>query len=75
VTADGLHNIKHFSLSSPLFKPHERRGIIASNIGLGIMACLLNFFYKQVGFAGFVRFYVVPYLVSQSSLSLSLLSF
>ncbi|KXN88413.1 Delta(12) fatty acid desaturase [Leucoagaricus sp. SymC.cos] len=52
----------HFSPSSPLFKPHERRGIIASDIGLVIMACFLGVFYRQVGFAAFVRFYVIPYL-------------
>ncbi|KAJ3567933.1 hypothetical protein NP233_g6047 [Leucocoprinus birnbaumii] len=54
----------HFSPSSPLFKPHERRGIIASDIGLGVMACLLGMFYNHVGLAAFVKLYVVPYLLA-----------
>jgi len=54
----------HFSPSSPLFKSQERRGIIASDIGLCIMASLLGVFCTQVGLANFVRFYVIPYLLA-----------
>ncbi|KAF7762132.1 hypothetical protein Agabi119p4_8725 [Agaricus bisporus var. burnettii] len=54
----------HFTPSSPLFKPHQRRGIIISDVGLCAMICLLGIFYNQVGFASFVRLYVIPYLLA-----------
>jgi len=54
----------HFSPSSPLFKSHERNGIIASNVGLAIMATLLTIFTKQVGLANFGLLYFVPYLLA-----------
>ncbi|KAF9453348.1 delta-12 fatty acid desaturase [Macrolepiota fuliginosa MF-IS2] len=54
----------HFNPSSPLFKPHERRGIIASDIGLGSMFCLLAIFYNRVGFSNFVLLYVAPYILA-----------
>lgn len=56
--------IQHFYPSSPLFKPHERNGIIASNVGLSAMTCFLYFWTRQVGFHNFLRLYLVPYLVS-----------
>ncbi|KAI0080452.1 hypothetical protein K474DRAFT_1637709 [Panus rudis PR-1116 ss-1] len=52
----------HFSPSSPLFKPYERNGIIASNIGLGFMALILVTYSRSAGFANFIKFYFIPYL-------------
>ncbi|KAJ7581901.1 delta-12 fatty acid desaturase [Mycena floridula] len=54
----------HFFPSSPLFKPHERRGIIASNIGLSIMTCILYLWTKKVGIVMFLKLYFVPYLLA-----------
>ncbi|KAJ3515052.1 hypothetical protein NLJ89_g2002 [Agrocybe chaxingu] len=54
----------HFQPSSPLFKPHERNGIIASNIGLTIMSCVLYLWTKEVGLSNFAKFYFVPYLLA-----------
>lgn len=52
----------HFFPSSPLFKPHERPGIIASDIGISVMIYLLYAWTKQVGFHMFIKLYFVPYL-------------
>ncbi|KAG6828272.1 hypothetical protein H0H92_008579 [Tricholoma furcatifolium] len=54
----------HFQPSSPLFKPHERNGIIASNIGLAIMSCILFLWTQKVGLHYFVKFYFVPYILA-----------
>lgn len=54
----------HFQPSSPLFKPHERNGIIASNIGLGIMSFILYIWTKDVGIVNLIKFYFVPYLLA-----------
>ncbi|KAF8638483.1 hypothetical protein AX17_002172 [Amanita inopinata Kibby_2008] len=54
----------HFSPSSSLFKPHERNGIIASNIGLTAMSCVLYVWTSYVGFANFVKLYFVPYILT-----------
>jgi hypothetical protein len=56
---------QHFQPSSPLFKPHERKGIIASNIGLTAMSSILYLWTKQVGLGFFAKLYFVPYLVFQ----------
>lgn len=55
--------LQHFQPSSSLFKPHERKGIIASNIGLTIMSLILYLWTQQVGLGYFVKLYFVPYLV------------
>ncbi|PPQ94926.1 hypothetical protein CVT25_004412 [Psilocybe cyanescens] len=52
----------HFQPSSPLFKPHERNGIIASNIGLSTMSVVLYLWTKEVGLGYFLKLYFVPYL-------------
>ncbi|KAG5636052.1 hypothetical protein H0H81_009248 [Sphagnurus paluster] len=54
----------HFEPSSPLFKPHERKGIIASNIGLSVMASILYLWTKQVGLEYFIKLYFVPYILA-----------
>ncbi|KIY51777.1 delta-12 fatty acid desaturase [Fistulina hepatica ATCC 64428] len=54
----------HFSPSSPLFKPHERNGIIASNIGLTIMSSLLWRWTMSVGINMFLKLYFVPYILA-----------
>ena len=54
---------QHFQPSSPLFKPNERKGIIASNIGLTVMSSVLYLWTKQVGIGYFAKLYFVPYLV------------
>lgn len=54
----------HFAPSSPLFKPNERNGIIASDIGIAIMSSVLYLWTKEVGFANFVKLYFVPYILA-----------
>jgi fatty acid desaturase len=54
----------HFFPSSPLFKPHERPGIIASDIGISFMSCVLYLWTKQVGLHMFLKLYFVPYLLA-----------
>ncbi|KAF5335826.1 hypothetical protein D9611_009655 [Ephemerocybe angulata] len=54
----------HFRPSSALFKPHERSKIVASNVGLAVMASLLILWTSHVGFWSFVRFYLVPYILT-----------
>ncbi|KAG5718825.1 Delta(12) fatty acid desaturase [Termitomyces sp. T112] len=54
----------HFQPSSPLFKPHERNGIIASNVGLSAMSCVLYLWTREVGFHNFLKFYFAPYLLA-----------
>jgi hypothetical protein len=55
--------LQHFQPSSPLFKPHERNGVIASNLGLAVMSFILYLWKQQVGFGYFFKLYFVPYLV------------
>ena len=55
--------LQHFQPSSPLFKPHERNGIIASNVGLIVMSYILYLWKQQVGLGYFLKLYFVPYLV------------
>ncbi|KAI0311930.1 fatty acid desaturase-domain-containing protein [Amylostereum chailletii] len=54
----------HFVPSSPLFKPSDRRTIVVSNIGLGLMLIVLLRFGFVHGFPALARLYVVPYLVA-----------
>ncbi|KAF8879058.1 delta-12 fatty acid desaturase [Infundibulicybe gibba] len=54
----------HFQPSSPLFKPHERNGIIVSNIGLTAMSCILYLWAKEVGVANFAKLYFIPYILT-----------
>ncbi|KAG6887661.1 hypothetical protein C0995_013686 [Termitomyces sp. Mi166 len=54
----------HFQPSSPLFKPHERNGIIASNIGLSAMSCVLYLWAREVGLHNFLKLYFVPYVLA-----------
>ncbi|KAG5639052.1 hypothetical protein H0H81_007310 [Sphagnurus paluster] len=60
----------HFQPSSPLFKPHERKGIVASNIGLAVMSSVLYLWTQKVGLHYFIKLYFVPYIVSGHSLAL-----
>ncbi|TFY81120.1 hypothetical protein EWM64_g2894 [Hericium alpestre] len=52
----------HLSPSSALFKERERLKVIASNLGLAFMLCMLTLYIRRAGFASFVKFYFVPYL-------------
>ncbi|KAF8633785.1 hypothetical protein AX15_001258 [Amanita polypyramis BW_CC] len=54
----------HFSPSSSLFKPEERNGIIASDIGLVVMSCVLYLWTNKIGLGNFIKLYFVPYVVS-----------
>ncbi|KAH9946536.1 delta-12 fatty acid desaturase protein [Amylocystis lapponica] len=54
----------HFSPSSPLFRPKDRHLIIATNIGLAVMATILVRWTWVVGVATFVKIYFVPYLLA-----------
>ncbi|KAG6872700.1 hypothetical protein C0995_007368 [Termitomyces sp. Mi166 len=56
--------LQHFQPSSPLFKPHERNGIIASNIGLTVMSCILYLWTREVGLPNFLKLYFVPYILA-----------
>ncbi|KAF8069220.1 delta-12 fatty acid desaturase [Lyophyllum atratum] len=49
--------------SSPLFKPHERREIIMSNIGVASVASLLWMYYRHFGAGQFIKLYLIPYLL------------
>jgi omega-6 fatty acid desaturase (delta-12 desaturase) len=53
----------HFNPDSALFKPEMRNGIIATDIGLGVMMSLLYTFARAYGFGAFVKYYFVPYLI------------
>ncbi|KAF9061799.1 delta-12 fatty acid desaturase [Rhodocollybia butyracea] len=53
----------HFNPSSSLFKPHERRGIVVSNIGLISMSCLLFIWAQNIGVSAFFKLYLVPYIL------------
>ncbi|TFK32080.1 delta-12 fatty acid desaturase [Crucibulum laeve] len=54
----------HFNPSSPLFKPHERNGIIASNVGLSVMASLLYVCTSKLGVMSFILHYFIPYILA-----------
>ncbi|KAF4608171.1 hypothetical protein EYR40_000515 [Pleurotus pulmonarius] len=58
------HAHHHFLPSSPLFKPHERNDIIASNIGLATMSTVLWIYTGNVGLATFIKIYFIPYLLA-----------
>ncbi len=55
---------QHFSPYSSLFKPEERYGIIASDVGLIAMSFVLYTWATNIGFAKFVMLYGVPYIVN-----------
>ncbi|KAJ7429676.1 delta-12 fatty acid desaturase protein [Mycena galericulata] len=52
----------HFHPSSALFKAHERRGIVASDIGLCSMIFLLVKFGTRFGLGAVVKLYFLPYM-------------
>ncbi|CAK5267632.1 unnamed protein product [Mycena citricolor] len=52
----------HFNPWSSIFNPRERNHIIASDIGLGIMTCLLYVWSQRVGLSYFTKLYLIPYL-------------
>ncbi|KAJ7229756.1 fatty acid desaturase-domain-containing protein [Mycena haematopus] len=54
----------HFSPLSPLFKRHERLGILASDVGLIFMGYVLWRYTGHVGLAAMLKLYFVPYLLS-----------
>lgn len=54
----------HFEPSSALYKPEQRNSIIASNIGLGIVASVLAYWTYNTSLFTFFTTYFVPYLVS-----------
>lgn len=56
--------LQHFSPKSSLFKPEERNGIIASDIGIFIMSFVLYLWAAEIGFSKFLLLYGVPYIVS-----------
>ncbi|KAK1220660.1 hypothetical protein PQX77_016616 [Marasmius sp. AFHP31] len=53
----------HFLPTSPLFKAKDRKGIIASNLGISFMTSVLYLWSKHVGVAMFVKLYLVPYIL------------
>ncbi|KAJ7701503.1 delta-12 fatty acid desaturase [Mycena rosella] len=53
----------HFFPSSPLFKLHEARSIIVSDIGLAFMVYVLWEFSIAVGWGRMLKLYLIPYLV------------
>ncbi|KAJ3825402.1 delta-12 fatty acid desaturase [Lentinula raphanica] len=54
----------HFNPNASLFKPHERSGVVMSDIGLMLMVYILSSWTKQVGLGQFVRLYFIPYLIT-----------
>ncbi|KAF9066356.1 delta-12 fatty acid desaturase [Rhodocollybia butyracea] len=53
----------HFNPSSTLFKPHDRWGVVASDIGLISMCLLLYKWTQTTGISSFLKFYFVPYML------------
>ncbi|KAL0060555.1 hypothetical protein AAF712_012675 [Marasmius tenuissimus] len=54
----------HFDPNSALFKPHERKGVIASDAGLIAMLIVLSWWTSNVGFGQFVGLYLVPWMIT-----------
>ncbi|KAJ8074956.1 hypothetical protein PM082_019283 [Marasmius tenuissimus] len=54
----------HFNPYSAMFRPHERKGVIASDVGLVIMLGVLFFWSNTIGFAQFARLYVFPWMLT-----------
>ncbi|KAK1227468.1 hypothetical protein PQX77_009531 [Marasmius sp. AFHP31] len=52
----------HFHPNSALFKPHERNGVIASDVGLIAMLIALSRWTSNVGFWHCVALYLVPWM-------------
>lgn len=53
----------HFLPSSALFKPHQAKDVIISDIALGVMAGVLTYVGKQTdGWSTIGKYYFVPYL-------------
>ncbi|THU84749.1 delta-12 fatty acid desaturase [Dendrothele bispora CBS 962.96] len=52
----------HFSPWSSLFKPSQRKGIIASDIGILCMMYILYLWTQHVGLDMFIKLYFVPYI-------------
>jgi hypothetical protein len=61
--------LQHFNPHSPLFKPHERKQIMASNLGLAFMTCVLVYYTRRVGIVRALQIYFVPYLVRNPACS------
>ncbi|KAF5356411.1 hypothetical protein D9758_009483 [Tetrapyrgos nigripes] len=53
----------HFSPYSAIFKPSERKGIIASDVGLIVMIAILYKWTQSVGLSYFMKLYLIPYLI------------
>ncbi|KAL0581657.1 hypothetical protein V5O48_000358 [Marasmius crinis-equi] len=53
----------HILPSSSIFKPKDRNGVIASNLGISFMAYVLYLWSRQVGVAMFVKLYFIPYIL------------
>lgn len=70
-----LFTFQHFNPYSALFKPHERFGIIISDIGLMVMVLTLYHWEKQVGFGQFLMLYFLPYMVYFSYFPTTLLTY
>ncbi|KAJ7818813.1 delta-12 fatty acid desaturase [Mycena leptocephala] len=52
----------HFHPSSALFKQHERKGIVASDIALCFMVLLLVKFASRFGAGALLKLYFIPYM-------------
>ncbi|KAG7095520.1 hypothetical protein E1B28_006258 [Marasmius oreades] len=53
----------HLFPSSALFKPKDRPGVIASNLGISFMASVLYLWSRQVGTSTFIKMYFIPYIL------------
>ncbi|KAJ7281581.1 delta-12 fatty acid desaturase [Mycena rebaudengoi] len=52
----------HFLPWSSIFEPRQCNYILASDVGIGAMGCVLYAWTRQVGFGNFVKFYFIPFL-------------
>jgi omega-6 fatty acid desaturase (delta-12 desaturase) len=58
-----LTRLQHFLPSSSLFKPKERKGIVASDLGILTMSYVLYVWSTRIGLSNFVKLYFIPYIV------------
>ncbi|CCM07159.1 uncharacterized protein FIBRA_09497 [Fibroporia radiculosa] len=58
----------HFSPYAPIFRPHERTGIILSDIGILVMCFALCYAMAVHGFKTVMAYYFIPYMVLVQSL-------
>jgi omega-6 fatty acid desaturase / acyl-lipid omega-6 desaturase (Delta-12 desaturase) len=54
--------VNHFEPSSPLFKPRHYWRIVASNVGVLVVCCILGVLTYSFGISSILVYYFIPYL-------------